>query len=557
MNFPNAADSRADECIRQLENKIAIRGVWEGHWREIAERLIPTQNFFQQRQRPQGDKRTEKIFDSTAALALQRCTAAFISMVIPSTQKYHKQSHSDPKIADDDECKRYFDDVNDLLFRVRYAPKANFQSQAAEVMQSSLGFGTGVMFIDDVLGMGIRYKSYPLAETYLAENGHGVIDQLDRKFQLTAHQAATQFGKENLPEAIQKALERNPQQTFWFLHCVKPNEDRVASRKDYRGMMFSSYYIALEQRQVISEGGFRVFPFVTPRYETGPREVYGRSQAMLVLPTIKGLNEMKKTILRAAQKTVEPPIMLTDNGSLGAFSVQSNALNRGYLDDNGRPMAVPFNSGARVDIGQELMDAERDIINDAFFVTLFRILVDNPQITATEAMLRAQEKGELLAPAGGRLQTEFVEPMVERELDILEANGALPPMPLKLVQAGGIRSIVHTSPLSLAQRSREGVAIMNTIQAIMPMAQVDPGVLDNFDFDSIARELADINGVPEKILFTRDQVAAIKDQKAQAQQAQQLLQAAPVAASAAKDFAQAGAMAASAPNQQAPAIIPK
>lgn len=60
------------------------RGIWEGHWREVAERVRPTQNLFQQ-QRPDGDKRNERIFDATAPLALPKFAAAVISFTMPAT----------------------------------------------------------------------------------------------------------------------------------------------------------------------------------------------------------------------------------------------------------------------------------------------------------------------------------------------------------------------------------------------------------------------------------------------------------------------------------------
>jgi hypothetical protein len=52
-------------------------------------------------------------------------------------------------------------------------------------------------------------------------------------------------------------------------------------------------------------------------------------------------------------------------------------------------------------------------------------------------------------------------------------------------------------------------------------------------------------------------MAGIDQQQAQAKQAQMLLQAAPVAAGAVKDLAQAQSLAASAPQQAAPAILPQ
>jgi hypothetical protein len=550
------ADSRADQCIREHEQLASLRGIWENHWREVAERVRPNQNYFQRQQRPDGDKRQEKVFDATAPLALPKFGAAVISMAMPASQQYQRLAPVEDSLEEDSATRRYLDAVTNILFKVRYAPQANFQSQSGEVILDVGAFGTGILFIDDVLGIGIRYKSFPLAECYIAEDAHGRVDTLHRKYPLTAHQAVSMFGLDNLPKRIRDAFEKNPMQKFDFLHCVKPNPEKMARRRDWRSWDVYSCYTALEDRSIVSEGGFRTFPFAVPRYETSPRECYGRSPAMNVLPAIKTLNEQKKTILRAAQRVVDPPIMLSDDGSLQAFNTRPNALNYGYVGSDGRPLAQPFNTNGRIDIGRDMMQDERDAINDAFFVTLFRILVEEPQITATEAMLRAQEKGQLLGPTMGRIQAEMLGPQTQRELDILSAAGVLPPMPPALAESGGQIKIEYQSPLNLAQRAGAGMAIMNTVAAIAPLAQVEPSVMMIFDPIAAARELAIINGTPEKVLRTPEQVAEMLEEKAKQAQAQQLLEAAPVAAGAAKDFAQAQAMAGAAPNGQAPAVIP-
>lgn len=557
-------DSRADQCIREQEQLASHRSTFEGHWREVAERVRPTQNMFQMQQRTPGDKRNEKVFDSTAPLALPKFAAAVISMTMPATQKYQALALDDEKLEEDAEVSRYLEGMRDLIFKVRYSPRAEFQSQTGEVMLDVGAFGTSPLFIDDDVGNSIQYKSFPLAECFFAEDHRGRIDTNHRRFQWTAHQAASKFGVDRLPEKIRQAYEREPHgPRFWFLHCVRPNPEINARAKDYRGMPFWSCYIAQEERHIIDEGGFRVFPYAVTRYETAPREVYGRSPAMAVLPSIKSLNEMKKTKLRAAHLVVSPPIMLSDDGSLQAFNLRPNALNYGAIDDQGRPRAMPFNSGAKIDIAREEMQDEREAINDAFFVTLFRILVEEPQITATEAMLRAQEKGQLLGPPMGRVQSGLLGPCTEREIDILHQAGVferqLGPMPDKLREhfyMGGEYHVRYEAPLNLAQQAGAGVGIMQTIQAIAPLAQLTPEVMLIFDPVKAARELARINGVPNKVLRSEKEVDALKAQQEQAQQAQQLLAAAPVAAGAAKDMAQASAIAASSPNQQAGQVVP-
>jgi hypothetical protein len=542
-------DTRAEECIREQEQLASARGVWEGHWREVAERVRPEQNIFQT-QRPDGDKRTEKIFDATAGLALIKFSAALQSMIIPSTQRYHTLS-GPMELKDNADVQRYLESVNDILFQIRYAPRANFQSQVGEVCQDLGAFGTAVLFIDDAMP-GIRYRSFPLAECFVAENAWGEINRLHRKFEWTALQARDAFGEDKLPEAVKTALKTEPNRKFWFLHCVKPNPDKQHNRKDYKGMEFWSCYIDCATRQILDEGGFRTFPFCVPRFTTAPRETYGRSPAMMVLPEIKMVNEMSKTIIRAGHLNVAPPIMLSDDGVLQGFNMRPNALNRGAIDDQGRPKAMAFEVKGNLPFGEEMLQQRREVINDAFYVTLFRILVEEPQMTATEAMLRAQEKGQLLAPTMGRQQTELLGPMINRELDILSSAGELPPMPDALIQAGGVIEIKYSSPLNRAQRAEEGIAILNTLNAIAPLAQIDPDVMSVIDLSKAARELAEINGVPYKIMRSEDEVQAIKDQNATRQQAQDLLAAAPVAAASAKDMAQAQALAAASPNKAPP-----
>ncbi|WP_191964944.1 portal protein [Mycobacterium tuberculosis] len=548
------ADERANELIRLQEQMASRRGIWEGHWREIAERVRPTQNIFQQ-QRPDGDKRNEKIFDATAPLALPKFAAAVISFTMPATQRYQSLTTVDPDLAKSTNVKRYLEMVTDLIFKVRYSPHSNFQAQTGEAILDIGAFGTGIVFIDDVLGKGIRYKSLPLAECYISEDENGAVNRLHRKTQFTAEQAARKFGVDKLSEGIKRALEKDPLAKFWFLHAVGPNEEYDHRRRDYKGMSFSSCYVEMETRSVVDEGGFRRFPFAVARFETSPRETYGRSPAMSVLPDIKMLNEMSKTVLRAGQMVVAPPIMLTEEASLQAFNTRSNALNYGYVDQNGRAMALPFQTQGRVDIGLDMMNQRREAINDAFFVTLFRILAEEPQITATEAMLRAQEKGQLLAPTMGRVQSELLGPITEREIDILAASGGLPPMPQELIEAGGAIRFEYQGPLNQAQRASVGMGILNALQAVTPLAQIDPTVTKLFDIVGCARELAEINMVPERLLRSDDEIDAMAEQDAQAAAAQQLLQAAPVAASAAKDFAQAQAMGGA--NQTAPAVLPQ
>ena len=544
-------DSRAEVAIREQEQMAGDRGVWEEHWREIAERVLPREDWFQASNKTPGEKRTEKVFDATAGLALERFAAAMESMLTPRTMKWHKLTVQDQDLMGNQSVQAYLDEVTNILFQVRYSPKSNFASQVHENYMSLGAFGTGAMFIDDIVGFGLRYKSVHLSEIFFSENHVGMVDKVHRKFEMTARQAAERWGVDNLADKIKSSLEKFPEQKYEFIHCVKPNEERENRRKDYRGMKFISYYICLTSRMIMSEGGYNTFPYAVSRYVTAPKEIYGRSPAMTVLPDIKMINEMSKTVIRAAHKIVDPPLLLQEDGVLQAFNTRPGALNYGGVDDQGRQVVQPLQTNARVDIGMDMMEQRRKVINDAFLITLFQILVDAPAMTATEAMLRAQEKGALLAPTMGRQQSEMLGPLIERELDILARSGVLPPMPKALVDRGGDVDIQYVSPLNRSQRAEEGVAILRTLEAVAPIAQLDPSVMMRFNPDAIVKELAEINGVPAKILRSDEEMDAMRQQQAQQAEAQALLQAAPIAANSAKTLAETAAL-----SGQQPAALP-
>jgi hypothetical protein len=523
--------------------------IGESLWQEVADRVWPQMSDFLSKREP-GAKRTEKIFDSTACLALEKFAAAIHSLITPDNQQYHGLTPGDKSLREYHPLKQYLEDVTEALFAVRRSPFANFSSQASECYKSLGAFGTMGMMVEDVVGRGIRYKSCHLAELYISENEHGIIDTVHRKFEYTARQAAGAFGLENLPGKIKSALEKNDDASkFEFIHAVEPNRDRKRGRMDWEGMRFKSCYVSIEGRQLIEEGGYRTFPYAISRYSTNPKEVYGRGPAMMVLPDIKMLNEMEKTTLRAGHMAVDPPLLLLEDGALQGFQMRPRALNFGGVDGEGRQMVQPLKTGANLPWQIEMNDGKRKLINEAFLVTLFQILVETPQITATEALLRAQEKGQLLAPTMGRQQSEFLGPIIERELDILAMAGALPepsPEVAELMQDGMIE-IEYTSPLSRLVRSEDAVSILRTFEQLSPMAQLDPGVFDVFDTDALPRELAEINGVPAKVLRSKEAVAQIKEQKRQAAEMQSMLAAAPVAADAANNLANAAATAASIP----------
>jgi len=107
-------------------------------------------------------------------------------------------------------------------------------------------------------------------------------------------------------------------------------------------------------------------------------------------------------------------------------------------------------------------------------VTLFQILTESPQMTATEVLERAREKGMLLAPTMGRQQSESLGPSIEREIDILDQQGLLPEMPDILKEVGSDYKVEYDSPLSRAQKAEETAGVFRSLELASAYAGIRP-----------------------------------------------------------------------------------
>ena len=522
------------DIIKRYDRLESMRQTWETHWTEIADRVLPRySDTFQTRSTEQarGDKKTEKMLDSTAALALERFAAAMESMLTPRTQKWHRLVSSDPYIDKQREAKLWFEEATDILFRHRYRAGANYASQQHEIYVGLGAFGTAIMFTDKHDRGGLRYRAVDLRELVFDVNYQGIVDTALRKYSLTARQMMQRYelGRwSSLPDVVQKAAKEQPDRTFEIIHCIKPRHEIEYGRLDAAGRKFASYYVSVDGRHMLSKGGYDTFPYQISRYVTGPGELYGRSPAMRTLPSIMVWNEQKTTLLTQGHRAVAPVLLSHDDGILDSFSMKPGTMNPGGVTAQGQPLVHALPVG-NIAAGQELMDMERQVINDGFLVSLFQILVDTPTMTATEVLERAREKGALLSPTMGRQQTEMLAPMIEREVDLLLKQGLLPPMPEVMVEARAGFEVEYDSPLSRSQRAEEASGWLRTLEGAIAYASAtqDLSVLDQFDADKIYGQLAEINAVPPSWIRAPEDVAMLREERAEAAQQQQMLDAAP------------------------------
>lgn len=540
----------SDECNTIIDHQAQLaaqRTNWDTWWQQIAYRVMPAEAQFTIIDAMEGTRRTERLFDSSAASSNERFAAVMEDLLTPRTQKWHglKPPAQHEDLMKNQAVRAYLERLRDALFAIRYAPRANYAAQKHQGYMGLGAFGNSCLFIEEAIGdrsAPARYMQCHMSEIYWAQDQFGRIDTLYRKFPMEARNAYAKWG-DALPEAIRKAKDKDPFQHFDFIHCVRPNNERAYGRLDYRGMPWSSCYVSIEGKTLLDRGGYRSWPYAIGRYMVSTRERYGRSPAMTCWPAIMTLQEEKKTVLRAGQKEVDPPILLTEEGALEAFSLRAGAMNHGLLSDQGTPLAQPFKIGANIPLGLELMALEKGDIEDAFLTTIFKVLAENPQMTATQVLEIAQQRGVLLAPAMGRQHGEDLGPTIEREIDILTRSPLnrwiLEDMPPELQEIGGAFEVEYTSPLARAMRAQDALAITRTFEILPAAIAIDKNAAYVLDVTESVREVAEINGVPARLIRDSKAVQAIVQANEQAENQTNAVAMAPELSQAALNAAKA------------------
>ena len=493
-------ESLALSLTNRLKSMKSDRQVWETHWQDIADFVLPDRQFLSSNDR--GSQNRNNIFDSTAPVANERLTNLLNGMLTNASLQWFSLGTFEGIEDEDRDARAWLDAVRHRILRYLNQPQYRFYVALGELYQDLIGFGTGVIFIKQK-GEACLFQSVPLADCYIDENDEGTVDTLFREIKYTARQAVSAFG-DDVPEEVSDAMDENrPQQKFTFVQCVYPREDRNPDRMDASNKPWASVVLfdgRTSDPTIIRQSGFDMFPFLVPRWTKAAGEIYGRSPAMKVLPDIRLVNAMARTVLESAQKAADPALQVPDDGFLQPIRTHPGGLN--YYRAGSGDLIQPLNTGARPDIGEQMIERKQAKIDEAFYQDLFQ-LPELDRMTAFEVSQRRNDRLQQFSPVLSRIYTEMLDPLITHIFSKLAPELA-DTTPNAI--AGRRLKIIYVSPLALSQKSSEGFNIQQYLQYLTPMAQADPGVFNNIDTDEYARMGMSIFNVPGRLFRTVEEV---------------------------------------------------
>ena len=514
-----------DEIIKIVEHHELLRSArvhWEKQWQEVSDHCLGRRDFTTARE--PGRQRMVRIYDTTAKEANVLLSAALHALLTNTATNWFDLKFVKDELNEHDESREWLSIVKKRMQGSFNRQEAAFSTQMHEFYSDLTGFCTGCIYIEDEVGFGPKFSARPLSEIFIDEDASGRIVIVQRRFKLKAWQAVDAWGK-NAQRASDRVKAGKGDETGEYLHVVRQRDKPLPGNLDHLGMKWQALYIDLESVESVNESGFHENPYMVARWSKDSGELYGRGPGIDSLPDQKMLNSMWRTYIRNAEKQADPPLMVADDGVMPGAQVRitpSAIINiRDDLLQGGRPPLQYLEHAGKFELSNEIIATRTERIQSAFHSKIIKAFED-PRMTATQVLELARLSQRLLSPVLARMQTEALDPMLQRVYGIgTRTRNFFPPAPEIL--SGEEIQIDYVSPIARAQKQSESQAIQDSFAAALGMAQADPSVLDNLDFDVAIRTIFDANGVPMGVLRKGEDVIILRDERNKQQEAQQQL----------------------------------
>lgn len=499
---------------------------------DLSDYLMPYYGYFQDRDSNdlrQQQKKGSKIIDNTAGRSLRVLAAGMQGGLTSPARPWFRLTLPDEKLAKRHSIRLWLDEVEKRMYAAY--KKSNFYQSIHAMYKEMAGFGTACMFQEMGKKALMRFLVQTWGTFWLMKDDSQRIVGMYRTMYLSAHNMVLRFGEDNVSEPVRKKA-GDPamrHQRFEVLHYVFPREDYDPQSLDPKQMPFGSIYLETgnHENKFLRESGYEEQPFMGPRWEVRGMDTYGFGPGAETIDDIKMLQEMQKTILKQVHKVLDPPMNVPES-----LASELNMLPGGINEVPGNsPDAIRPTYQINPDIQSAEYKVERiqTAIREGWFNDLFLMLLERPNMTATEVLERKEEKMLMLGPVIENQQFELLDPVIDRSFNMLYRAGRIPEIPVELADAIANNpelsdlKVEYLGVLAQAQKMAGVQALQSTVNFIGAMAQIRPDVLDKFNADNAFDHYIDSVGAPGVITNDEKEVAKIRQQRAQQQQMAQEL----------------------------------
>lgn len=527
------------------------------HWRELADYFLPRRYkwLITPNQQSRGSPINQHIIDSTGVLAARNLSSGIMTGKTSPTKPWFnlRVGHFDATQTSPislwlAECER----ILRLIFH-----ESNFYTAMAQFYYDLVIYGTAVMLIYEDYENVISCYNPCAGEYYVDIDGNYRPCILYREFTMTIGAVVDRWGLENCSRSVQTLYNQprsgsNLTREIIIAHAIEPNDDGrdfgIPKEFKYRecywewGGSTSPQAGSPASPIFLETKGYHEQPHVTVRWDLVSNDPYGRSVAMDGLGDQKQLQLQTRRKAQGIDKQVNPPMVADINMKNQPASLLPGGITYvpGY-GQSGKGFSSAYDTKFPLaDMTEDLREV-RERLNYTFYNHLFQPISQfetRSNVTAVEIDQRKSEALIMLGPVFLRVDNEGLAVIVKRVWNMSVRAGIMPEPPPEL-EGAGMMTVEFTSMLKAVEDALQAASIERTLSFAGNLAGIDPSAMDNIDIDFSLDKYAKLQQNDPRMIRSPDAVAQLRQQRAEAQAAQQQAAIAEQLSAGAKNLAAA------------------
>jgi hypothetical protein len=500
--------------------------------RAIGDYYIPQNSAINVIKAPSSEDWTEGLYDTTAIHAAQTFTAGCYDYML-SGEFFDFEAPKKDGVAHPI-AKDWYHRCAEIVLEL--INESNWALKIQEHLQDRNTFGTASIDLEKGKKALFSFGTTRVGHFFPQSDDDGYIDTMFYEYRWTAKKIVDRFGLDNVSSEVAQAYSDDKQKatklfTVWRKIGKRESNKRESGKIDALNKEYESVWVEEEAKHVLYESGYDEQPFVGSRFAQWGDDDFGWSPAVLILPTVRTLNDVLKSLVTLGEIKVWPRTMVPDNlKDVIAWEAGGVTV---YPDSTNNPPQVWGDNAGDYATGKDLVVEFREMVKDAYHVDLFKALAERTKaMTATEVLELVQEKLVNFRPTFARFTSETLDPLLSRMFSMAFREGRFPPVPPEVViEENGQYSIpeprpTYVSKIARAMRALENKSTLDFFQQAAFLLDLDPMLLsDNYDLDGMLRGLGDNNSLPTEYKRPekeRDEIRAARQKQIEAQQAAEL-----------------------------------
>lgn len=496
----------------------------EAQWRKLSRWICPYRGRFEETFPDYWEGEEPERFTHVASQAALLAASGMTSGMTPRNISWFKPTFKDSSLTEASGARQWLD-ILDAAMKDCLA-EGGFYQAIQNFNLDLIWAGCGLLYCDGGRENVLDFTCQQPGTYYLQTDSTGRLEVVCRRLSYSLEEAASVFGEENLSENSRRKLEKNPLQTISVWHLAKPLPRDRQREGDFT--VQSLYWEDGRKDTFLRKSGYFEMPFFFARWNDGAT-CYGTGPGDFCLADAIQIDTLERRKLAGLGKLVDPPVCAPQNYK-DVLDLTPGGIN--YLAQ--RDVITPI-----LDLSP-YAQAMTGIMNEIAVVTnrlekglMATIFASMPLdqrpagMSATEFLERKRETLQQLGPIISAYEPQVLSPLLLRTALALNRAGLIPEAPQSLAGIPLFMKMDFISPVANALRQTGAETTRALFQdiALMFQATQNQEIFDKVDLDQMVDELAQGIGAPGSIIRADDDVAKIRQQRAQAIQQMQQIQA--------------------------------